>query len=152
MVNTYKLFCKYWSILTNFHCWEVSTNIIGMLMLSFGNFGTGKFPIRHSRHIPIPVRVTIFPHSWLSSCGKKKFLHSRLRRSWRNFFSPRLLSHSWGKIVTRTGIGMCLEWRIENFPSQNCQMTSLAFLICKWKLVTTIKIRMICTRYKLMGK
>ena len=77
--------------------------------------GREKFPIRHSRHIPIPVRVTIFPHSWLSSCGKKKFLHSRLRRSWRNFFSPRLLSHSWGKIVTCTGIGMCLSWLIGNF-------------------------------------
>ena len=33
-------------------------------------------------------------------------------------------------------------------PSQNCQMTSLTFLICKWKLVNIIKTRMIiCTRY-----
>ena len=67
-----------------------------MLMKSFGDFGTGKFSIRHSRHIPIPVRVTIFPHSWLSSCGKKQILHER-------------------RIVTCTGIGMCLSWLIENF-------------------------------------
>ena len=77
--------------------------------------GREKFSIRHSRHITIPVRVTIFPYEWLSSCGKKKILHSRLRRSWRIFFSPRLLSHSWGKIVTCTGIVMCLSWLIENF-------------------------------------
>ena len=33
-------------------------------------------------------------------------------------------------------------------PSQNCQMTSLTFLICKWKLVNIFKTRMmICTRY-----
>ena len=48
----------------------------------------GKFPTRHSRHFPIP-------HSWLSSCGKIKIPHSRLRRSWGIFISPRLLSHSW---------------------------------------------------------
>ena len=40
----------------------------------------------------------IFPHSWLSSCGKIKIPHSRLRRSWEIFISPRLLSHSWGNI------------------------------------------------------
>ena len=125
MVNTYnsfvsigqylQIFCKYWSILTKYFFWQVSTNIIGMQMLSFGNFGTGKFPIRHSRHIPIPVQVTIFPHEWLSRRGEKKFLHERRSREWRNFFLPQLLSHEWGKIVTRTGIGMCLEWRIGNF-------------------------------------
>ena len=27
-----------------------------------------------------------FPHSWLGTCGEKKFPHSRLRRSWGNFF------------------------------------------------------------------
>ena len=33
-------------------------------------------------------------------------------------------------------------------PSQNCQMTSLTFLICKWKLVNIFKTRMmICTKY-----
>ena len=92
-------------------------------MLSFGNFGTGKystsgeaasrvfskFPMSHERHIPIPVQVTIFPHEWLSRRGEKKFLHERRSREWRNFFLPQLLSHEWGKIVTRTGIGMCLE-------------------------------------------
>ena len=41
--------------------------------------------------------VTIFPHSWPSSCGKQKIHHSRLRRSWWIFYSPRLLTHSWGK-------------------------------------------------------
>ena len=77
--------------------------------------GILKFSMSHERHIPIPVQVTIFPHEWLSSCGKKKILHSRLLRSWRIFFSPRLLSHSWRKIVTCTRIGMCLSWLIENF-------------------------------------
>ena len=99
--------------------------------------GILKFSTSHERHIPIPVQVTIFPHEWLSRRGEKKILHERRSREWRIFFLPQLLSHEWGKIVTRTGIGMCLEWRIENFPSLNCQMTSLAFLICKWKLVAT---------------
>ena len=40
----------------------------------------------------------IFPHSQLSSCGKTKIPHSRLRRSWEIFVSPRLLSYSWGNI------------------------------------------------------
>ena len=92
-------------------------------MISFGNFGTGKFlyerrsreyrnlkfPMSHERHIPIPVQVTIFPHEWLSRRGEKKILHERRSREWRIFFLPQLLSHEWGKIVTRTGIGMCLE-------------------------------------------
>ena len=96
-------------VVTSFHLHIRNANEV------IWQFWDGKFSIRHSRHIPIPVLVTIFPHSWLSSCGKKKILHSRLRRSWRIFFSPRLLSHSWGKIVTCTGIGMCLSWLIENF-------------------------------------
>ena len=51
--------------------------------------GWVKFPTCHSRPVPIP-------HLWFSSCGKKKFHHSRLRRSWGNFFSPRLLNHGVG--------------------------------------------------------
>ena len=78
--------------------------------LFWGEVWSGNFPIRHSRYIPIPVRVTSFPHLWLSSCGeknfttcgnsscgKKRFHHSWLRHSWWNIFSPRLLNHSWGK-------------------------------------------------------
>ena len=77
--------------------------------------GILKFSMSHERHIPIPVQVTIFPHEWLSRRGEKKILHERRSREWRIFFLPQLLSHEWGKIVTRTGIGMCLEWRIGNF-------------------------------------
>ena len=102
--------------------------------------GILKFSMSHERHIPIPVQVTIFPHEWLSRRGEKKILHERRSREWRIFLLPQLLSHEWGKIVMRTGIGMCLEWRIENFPSQNCQMTSLAFLRWKWKLVNLINL------------
>ena len=109
--------------------------------LFWGEVWSGNFPIRHSRYIPIPVRVTSFPHLWLSSCGeknfttcgnsscgKKRFHHSWLRHSWWNifsprllfplvveFFSPRLLSHSWGKLVTCTGIGMYLSWLMGKF-------------------------------------
>ena len=90
-------------------------------MKSFGDFGTGKFlherriggilkfSMSHERHIPIPVQVTIFPHEWLSRRGEKKILHERRSREWRNFFLPQLLGHEWGKIVTRTGMGTCLE-------------------------------------------
>ena len=92
-------------------------------MISFGDFGTGKsstsgeatsrgflkFPMSHEGHIPIPVQVTIFPHEWLSRRGEKKFLHEWRSHEWRNFFLPQLLSHEWGKIVMRTGIGMCFE-------------------------------------------
>ena len=72
-------------------------------MISFGNFGTGKI-----LYSSLKVHCKS-PHSWPSSCGKKQFLHSRLRRSWRNCFSPRLLTHSWG------GFAMYLSWFIENF-------------------------------------
>ena len=92
-------------------------------MASFGDFGTGKFlyewrsreyrnlkfSMSHERHITIPVQVTIFPHEWLSRRGEKKILQERRSREWRIFFLPQLLSHSYGKIVTRTGIVMCLE-------------------------------------------
>ena len=47
-------------------------------MLSFGNFGTGKYST-----------------SVEAASG--------------GIFLPQLLSHEWGKIVTRTGIEMCLE-------------------------------------------
>ena len=40
----------------------------------------------------------IFSHSWLSSCGKVKIPHSRLRRSWGIFILPQLLSHEWENI------------------------------------------------------
>ena len=52
---------------------------MGMLFLIWRELGMGKFP-----------------HSWLSSHSETEFLHSRLRRSWRNTPSLFLLSHSWG--------------------------------------------------------
>ena len=52
---------------------------MGMLFLIWKELGMGKFP-----------------HLWLSSHSEKEFLHSRLRRSWRNTLSLFLLSHSWG--------------------------------------------------------
>ena len=97
-------------------------------------FWDRKFPIRHSWHIPNPVRITLFPHSWLSSWDKKKILHSRLRRSWRIFFLPRLLSQSWGKSVTCTGFGMCHSWLIRNFknPSLPASPVVKDFSVPKW--------------------
>ena len=97
-------------------------------------FWDRKFPIRHSWHIPNPVRITLFPHSWLSSWDKKKILHSRLRRSWRIFFLPRLLSQSWGKSVTCTGFGMCHSWLIGNFknPSLPASPVVKDFSVPKW--------------------
>ena len=96
-------------------------------MISFGNFGTGKI-----LYSSLKVHCKS-PHSWPSSCGKKQFLHSRLRRSWRNCFSPRLLTHSWGdlqctfrdsqKILNSYTRGFAT--RIGIFQSQNCQMISL---------------------------
>ena len=96
-------------------------------MISFGNFGTGKI-----LYSSLKVHCKS-PHSWPSSCGKKQFLHSRLRRSWRNCFSPRLLTHSWGdlqctfrdsqRILNSYTRGFAT--RIGIFQSQNCQMISL---------------------------
>ena len=96
-------------------------------MISFGNFGTGKI-----LYSSLKVHCKS-PHSWPSSGGKKQFLHSRLRRSWRNCFSPRLLTHSWWdlqctfrdsqRILNSYTRGFAT--RIGNFQSQNCQMISL---------------------------
>ena len=57
---------------------------MGMLFLIWRELGMGKFP-----------------HSWLSSHSETEFLHSRLRRSWRNTLSLFLLSHSWGNFFSR---------------------------------------------------
>ena len=94
--------------------------------------GEKNFPMSHERYIPIPVQVTSFPHEWLSRRGEKNSTTSGNSRRGENstmsgeatsggiltttaiatsagFFSPQLLSHKWGKLVTRTGIGMYLE-------------------------------------------
>ena len=55
-----------------------------------------KFPTRHLWHIP---KAKLSPTHGLAGVVRKKFPHSRLRRSWGNFFSPLLLSHSWGIIL-----------------------------------------------------
>ena len=53
--------------------------------------------IRDGKISPFVTKGTSpFPHSWLSSHSKKEVPHSRLRRSWGNYFSLFLLSHSWG--------------------------------------------------------
>ena len=45
------------------------------------------------------ARHNFFPTCCLAVVVENKFHHSWLRHSWCNlFFSPRLLSHSWGKI------------------------------------------------------
>ena len=85
------------------------TNFRTEPMASFGDFGTGKFSMSHERHITIPVQVTIFPHEWLSRRGEKKNPPRAAKPRVEDFFLPQLLSHSYGKIVTRTGIVMCLE-------------------------------------------
>ena len=82
-------------------------------MISFGNFGTGKI-----LYSSLKVHCKS-PHSWPSSCGKKQFLPSCLLRSWRECFSPCLLTHSWGKFVTCTGFAMYLSWFIKNFKFPN---------------------------------
>ena len=59
--------------------------VINEPMISFGDFGTGKFlyerqsreyrnfkfSMSHERHIANPVQVTNFPHSWVSRRGEK---------------------------------------------------------------------------------
>ena len=106
-----------------------------VLIQSFLEFGTGqflheprsgewrnwKFPMNHERYIAIPMQVTIFPHEWLSRRGEKKIHHERRSREWWIFFLPQLLSHEWGKIVTRMGIAMYLEWWIGNFSRSKFQ-------------------------------
>ena len=63
---------------------------IGMSVLSFGNFRTGKIP-----YSSVKVHFN-FPTHGIAVVVKKLFHHSRLRRSWWNNYSPRLLCHSWG--------------------------------------------------------
>ena len=63
---------------------EVFLFYMEMLYLIWRELGMGKFP-----------------HSWLSSHSETEFLHSRLRRSWRNTLSLFLLSHSWGNFFSR---------------------------------------------------
>ena len=72
---------------------EVFTIITGMLIPSFQIMGTGKISLF------VIQGTIIFPHSRLSSRSKKKIPHSRLRRSWENFFSLLLLSLSWGNVI-----------------------------------------------------
>ena len=45
----------------------------------------------------------------LDKCGVVEFSPQLLFPRVVDFFSPQLLSHKWGKLVTRTGIGMYLE-------------------------------------------
>ena len=95
------LYLTFSAILNEFTIWIYLTHLFRLafsLSFHFPSYNDipfrkrrrdGDFSTRHSRRIP-------FPHLWFSSCGKKKFQHSRLRRSWWNFFSPRLLNHGVG--------------------------------------------------------
>ena len=65
--------------------------------------------MNHERYIRIPMQVMNFPHEWLSRRGEEKIHHERRSREWWIFFLPQLLSHEWGKFMTRMGIGMYLE-------------------------------------------
>ena len=69
-----------------------------------------KFPIRHSRYILIPVRITIFPNEWLP-------------RSWGNLSSVFLLSLSWRNIIVP------FMTHREFFLSPFFKMTGLTFLL-----------------------
>ena len=75
----------------------------------YGNVTPGLERNRDGENSSLVTHGTFpLPHSWLSSCDKIKIPHSRLRRSWGIFISPRLLSHSWG-------IGKYLSWLVGNF-------------------------------------
>ena len=71
--------------------------------------GDRKSPMNHERYISIPVQVQFFPMNGLAGEVKKKSPMSGEAASGGFFFSLQLLSHKWGKIVTRTGIEMYLE-------------------------------------------
>ena len=86
--------------------------------------------MNHERHIPM---LQFFPHEWLSRRGEKKIHHERRSREWWIFFLPQLLSHSWGK---NCNIGMCLEWRMGNYP---VPMSSLKRIFIPIQQVKTIK-------------
>ena len=121
-------------VVTSFHLHIRNANEV------IWQFWDGKFSIRHSRHIPIPVRVTIFPHSWLSSCGKKKnpplaasplvedFFFTTPAKPFmgkncdlhRNWDVPFVTHREFQNSSTR---GFAARGGI--FPSQNRQMTSL---------------------------
>ena len=82
---------------------------MGMLFLIWRELGMGKFP-----------------HSWLSSHSETEFLHSRLRRSWRNTLSLFLLSHSWGNFFSR----------LRGFATQGGKIPSL--ILSRWEIAQTL--------------
>ena len=81
----YEVTCKKIILWTSFHYHNRNANDI------IWQFWDGK------NSLFVTQGTIIFPHSRHSSRSKKKFPHSRLRRSWGNLFSLFLLSHSWGK-------------------------------------------------------
>ena len=83
---------------------------MGMLFLIWRELGMGKFP-----------------HSWLSSHSETEFLHSRLRRSWRNTLSLFLLSHSWGNFFSR----------LRGFATQGGKIPSL--ILSRWEIAHFLK-------------
>ena len=94
------------------HVWRIE---IQKFCVQYGNVSPSprrkrdwvKFSIRHSRHILIPVHVTIFPHLWLSRLVVKKKVPTTcgFATRGRNFFSPRLLSHA-----VRKNCDLAQEW------------------------------------------
>ena len=85
-----------------------------------GEATSGEIKIPHESrkaHSHSCAKSQFFRTAWLSRRGEKKVpTTSGEATSGRNFFfTTSLLSHKWGKIVTCTGMRMCLEWRMENF-------------------------------------
>ena len=91
------------------------------------------------------MRVTIFPHSWLSRRGEKKFHHEPRSGKWWNFYLPQLLGHEWGKNCDGHG-NSNVPWVMnrEFFPSQIPKMIGFTFLLRKWKFLTLSKVE--CTQ------
>ena len=75
-------------------------------MISFGNFGTGKFLYEWRSHEYRNLKFSMnheryianSPHEWVSRRGEKQFLQERRSREWRNCFLPQLLGHEWGDL------------------------------------------------------
>ena len=99
-------------------------------MISFGDFGTGKFLYeRRSRKyrnqkFPMSHERYNYISPWKARrSSEKKISHERRSREWGNFFLLRLLCLEWGNII--------VPWMTnrEFFPSPFFEMMGLTFLL-----------------------
>ena len=108
---------------SNIHFWMVWPSFhlyIGMILICREKLCLGKIPYSSLKaHFHSHARQK-FPHSWLSSCGKKKFHHARLRRLWWNFFFTTPAEPFMGKFLTCMGMKMSLLWLKGNFIFPIC--------------------------------